>query len=321
MIFDAEDFSTFEFCPRKPELERIFRPPRYPIRDAAKLYFKTGVRGIMAGESPEDTTQAFIAEASVPGYVYPESCEHFTAAKDFELWLDGALRLAVEECGGLQPLPLYQVDNHDLHVEGWLDSNGGIHLLRVAANLGERALLWPELCILALAGEELDLRQREIAVHIYRLPSIRNGRLLSPLNMAYEHPSFKNIRYRLARLYDDDEFNKNWHKRGRWEIQPNPTWEEWRLGIERDKALPLIREIYTISPKLDSADRQGIIYDIAQMMNAQEKPSIFPRYREHCVSCIWNGLCHGSAQSRAEYQVAGREELARYLTRMAGTQK
>lgn len=316
MIFDSEDFSVFEFCPRKPELERIFRPPRYPIRDAVKLYFKTGIRGIMAGESAEETTQAFIAEAAAPGYVYPESCEPYTAAKDAESWLDGALRIIQEENGILQPLPLYQIENHHLHIEAWQDSQGGIHLLRVKANLGERVMLWPELCLLALAGEQLELIEKDIHVHVFRLPSVKDGRIVSPLCMAFQHPTFTHTRYRLARLYDDDEFSKTWKKFGRWEIQPPVDWDEWRKGIENDKALPLIREIYTISPKLDAASRQSILYDITQMMSAQEKPSMFPRYREKCASCIWRGLCHGDEQSRREYQAVGKEELSRYTAKI-----
>lgn len=304
MIFSAESFSQFEKCPRFPQLYRTYEPPQWPIRDAVKQFFEMGIRGIMAGESPELTVQSFLAKAANPGYTYPEG-DHYSLAHDHASWLEGALQIIKEENPNLEQLPIYSVGNYQITVEGW-DDGEKTHIFRAASNTRNRTLRWPELVLLAMDG-------REVQVHVFNFPSVRDGRLVSPLSMAYRHPTFKHVQYRLARLYDDPEFSSSWKKEARWEIQPNPTWEEWKLGIERDQCIDKIRENYVISPTLDSAERDRLLFDIEQMAHAQEMPSIYPRYRESCQSCIFNKLCHGSADDRNEYKVRGPEEISRIL--------
>lgn len=307
MIFDAQSFSQFESCPRFPQLYKTFEPPRWPVRDAVKRFFESGIRGVMAGESPELTVQAFLAAAASPGFLYPEG-EHYQLAQDHASWLDGALRIVGEENPGLEQLPLYQIGSYTIHVEGWTDGER-VHIFRATTNIGKRLVRWSELCIAGMDGNE----GREICVHNFCLPSTKNGRISSPLVTAFQHPTFANVQYRLARLYDEPEFGKSWKRIGRWEIQPNPDWQEWRTGIERDKCIDKIRETYTVCPTLDTAERERLVYDIEQMCHAQEMPSIYPRYRETCQSCIFNRLCHGTADDRHEFKVLGPEEIDRIL--------
>lgn len=309
MIFDAQDFSRAEKCFRFPQLFHVFEPPRWPVRDAVKFHLEMGIRGMMAGESPELTVQHFIAQAARPGFTYPP-CEPYFLAQDYASWLDGALRLIKEECGQLEQLPIYRVENHEISVEGWTDGEK-CHLFRASASnpdSGEK-VCWPELCVVGLDG-------REVVVHSFKLPSVRNGRLHSPLVMAHQHPTFVHVQYRLARLYDEPDFNKNWKRIARWEIQPNPSWDEWRLGIDRDKCLDQIRQTHTVSP-MDSREKERLVYDISAMCNAISKPTIYPRLRENCQGCIFSGLCHGDEDSRAEYQPVGQEYLQRYQQMMA----
>lgn len=306
MIFSADSFSQFERCPRFPQLYRTFEPPAWPIRDAVKQFFETGIRGIMAGESPELTVSEFLAKAASPGYLYPEG-DHYAMAHDHASWLEGALQIVKEENPNLEQLPLYSIGNYQIDIGGWTD--GAVtHVFRASSRLHSaiKTLRWPELCICAFGSTEVH-------VHNFSLPQVRDGRLNSPLCTAYQHPSFVNIQYRLSRLYDEPEFNKNWKRIGRWEIQPNPSWEEWRLGIERDKCIDKIRETYTLSPTLDSAERDRLLFDIEAICTAMERPTIYPRYRETCQSCVFNRLCHGSSDDRNEYQVRGPEEISRIL--------
>lgn len=294
MIFDAKSFSKFELCPRLPQLERTFNPPRLLVREAVKLFLESGIRRIMARLPIEEMIQSFLSEAASPGFIYPEG-EAFTLVQDHASWLDGALRLIEEEFQPMEQLPLYRIGEHHISVEGWTDGEEA-HIFRCHSTLGARELRWPELALTGLDG-------RAIAVHVYRLPQCRNGRLLSPLSMAYKHPSFANIQYRLAKIDGDKNFKSSWKKEARWEIQPPIEWREWRQGIERDKCLDAIRETYTINPTLDDSERDRLIFDIEQMVEAQNRPSIFPRYRERCSSCSFKGLCHGSAEDRSEYAV------------------
>lgn len=306
MIFDAQSFSQFETCPRFPQLYRSFEPPAWPIREAVKRFFETGIRGIMAGESPELTVSAFLAAAANPGFIYPQG-EHFMIAQDHASWLDGALRIVLEENANLEQLPLYQIGDHQINLEAWEDGDV-CHIYRIQSEIHKepKAVHWPELCAMVLHGGETK-------IHSFKLPSVRMGRLTTPLNMAYQHPTFANIQYRLSRLYDEPDFGPNWKRIGRWEIQPNPPWEEWRLGIERDQCIDKIREIYTVCPTLDTDERDRLLFDIEQMCVAQERPSIFPRFRETCQSCVFNKLCHGSQEDRREYKVLGPEEIDRVL--------
>jgi hypothetical protein len=269
----------------------------------------------MARSGTESTVEAFLSEAASPGYTYPNG-EPYTLVQDHAAWLDGALRLIQEEFQPMEQLPLYRIGEHHVSVEGWV-SEDKLHLFRASSTLkrdgdGSAAMRWPEFCLCAFDS-------REIEVHNYLLPSVRKGRLISPLCMAYQHPSFANINYRLAKIDGDKDFAKSWKKIARWEIQPNPSWEEWRRGIEKDKCIDAIRETYIICPTLDEGERKRLLYDIEQMCSAQEKPSIFPRYRERCPACTFRGLCHGSAEDRSEYTPVNLEEIARFQKRaMAG---
>ncbi len=305
MIFEAEHFSQFEYCPRYPSIFRNFEPPQWPIREAIKQFMAMGIRGIMAGEAPELTVERLLASGASPGFTYPQG-EPYIVVQDHACWLEGVLRLIQEECGMLDQLPVYPIGNGEnhVHIEGWR-GEGGVHIFRASANFEspeDRTVQWPELCALALSGDE-------VFVHVFRLPSLRNGRILSPLVMAYQHPAIDNIRYRIARLYDEPEFGKNWKKIARWEIQPSVSWEEWRIGIERDKALPQIREVYSVSPILDEYERKRLIYDIDKMCSAMEMSNTYPRFREACQRCVFQGLCHGDQESRSQYRVANPDEF------------
>jgi len=261
----------------------------------------------MASQSTEPTVEAFLSEAAATGYLYPEG-ESYTICQDHASWLDGALRLIAEEFQPMEQLPLYKIGEHRVNVEGWDDVERA-HIFRATHDLSDRSLRWPELVLSAMDG-------REICIHAYKMSSVRSGRLASPLVMAYQHPSFQNINYRLAKLDGDKDFKKSWKRIGRWEIQPNPLWEEWRRGIEKDRCIDAIRETYTVSPTLDTEQRDRLLFDVEQMCSAQEKPSIFPRYRERCGSCVMNGLCHGDEYSRSLYTPVNQAELERYKNRL-----
>lgn len=302
MIFDAASFSQFENCPRYPQLYRTFEPPLRPIRDVCKRFFESGIRGVMAGESPELTVQSFLAAAASPGFLYPEG-EHYQMAQDYASWLDGALRIILEENPSLEQLPLVLVGDHHVHLEAW-EGSDGIHIFRASTSLNDRTVRWPELVGLAAFGSELH-------IHVFHLPSVRDGRLISPLVTAYQHPSFTNIQYRIARLFDEDEFSKSWKKVSRWEIQPNPSWPEWKLGIDRDKAIDKIRQVYTVANEMDDSEKERLIFNIEALCVAMESPTIYPLLREKCQKCIFNGLCHGDADSRRDYKILGPEEIER----------
>jgi hypothetical protein len=305
MIFHADELSLFETCPRLPQISRIYEPPRYPIREGIKQYLEQGIRALMfGGGNPEDMRNLFIGTASSPGFIYPKNAEPFILASDHADWLEGALELIKAEFEPMQLMPVYKIGNYQLHIEGWLDKDENVHLFRAKANLLERKLYWPEIAALALTG-------KEVSIHVYRLPSVREGRLVSPLNMAYKHPTF-NVNLRLARLYDEPEFNKNWKKVARWEVSPAIKWEEWALGIERDKCLDQIRETFTISPILDAQGRDKIRFDIEHMCAVMEKPHIWARFREACQSCYFSKLCHGDEASRDEYKIVDPEALEKY---------
>jgi hypothetical protein len=142
------------------------------------------------------------------------------------------------------------------------------------------------------------------------------GRLTTPLNMAYQHPTFANIQYRLSRLYDEPDFGPNWKRIGRWEIQPNPPWEEWRLGIERDQCIDKIREIYTVANDMDDSEKERLLFDIEAVCVAMERPSMYPRLRETCQRCVFLKLCHGTADERKEFKVIETSEIERFAKRL-----
>lgn len=304
MVFEAQELSHFEICPRLPQIERIYEPPRWPIREAMKQHLEQGVRAIFYGNhSPADMRKRFIEEAAVPGFIYPSHAEPFILANDHGDWLEGALEVIKAEHGPMQILPIYEVGPYRIHIEGWLSENDTVHIFRAKANLGERTMFWPEIAALALTG-------KSVVIENFRLPSVRDGRLSSPLNMAYRHPTV-NVNLRIARLYDETEFGKGWKKVGRWEVSPKMEWTEWKLGIEKDRCIDQIREVVTASPILD-VEQEKIIYDLEHMCAVMEKPHIWPRFRETCQSCIFSRLCHGDEESRNLYKVANQEALEQY---------
>lgn len=310
MTFAASELSQFEVCPRLPQIMRIYEPPQWPIREAVKQFLERGIRGMFFGNAtPEELKREFIDYAANPGFVYPGHAEPFILANDYADWIEGALEIIQEERFdyGLTYLPLYDVGPYQMHVEGWIDRDENIHLFKASSVLGGRQLYWPEIAVLGLTGKEVIMEN-------YRLPSVRDGRLVSPLCMGFKHPSF-DINIRIARLYDEPEFNKNWKKTARWEIEPKVEWMEWRRGIEHDQCLDQVRETYRISPILDVTERNKIIYDVEHMCSTMEKPHMWPRFREACQSCVFTKLCHGDEQSRALFRV-NEEALKSYQNKI-----
>jgi len=295
MILEVKHASEFERCPRLPGLRKSFEPEKYPVREATKLFFERGLRSIFIGEPPGATVWGFTDEAAGRGYLYGKG-EPYTIAQDFACWLDGTLRLVIE--GGIdrEPLRLYQLGEHCLHVDGWTDTEGRIHLYRAVSRLGDQALRWPELAVLAFEPE------KEVFIHQYCLPQTRGGRLLSPLSIGYKHPKIENNPIRLARLDLDGKeqnFKNTWKKIGRWEC-PDIPWAEWRQGIDKDQCLDMIEETYS-PPMLDAEQAYAVKGDLEKMAVVMEKPASWPRYREACPGCFYQGLCHGDRDSRKTY--------------------
>jgi hypothetical protein len=272
-MIDPERLSDYEFCPTYERLYRQIEPPRYPVRDRMKVFFKLGVQKIKKAERnvPERVSEAFLDAAAAVGFEYPPdnwlkdhgnhpASDVYTIANDYCSWLEGALHLVKE-----QMVP-------------------GFHLWRVVDRFDFR-LRWPDLMALA--------EGQAATVHYFRLPALRHGRLHSPLVLAHQHPLTKACL--LATSGGEQRFNNNWKKIARWELRHETDWSEWRYWIERDQCMGSIcqeRELEPISQ--DSAEM--IVEDALAIEHSIENQS-HPRRREACErGCMFMGYCHGSGK-------------------------
>src|SRR6476469_6318764 len=124
MIFEAQELSQFETCPRLPQIRRIYEPQQWPIREEAKKFLESGIRNLFFGNNtPEEHRAMFIKYAANPGFTYPGQAEPYTLANDFADWIHGALELIWEAYfdSSFTYLPVYSVGPFQLHIEGWQD--------------------------------------------------------------------------------------------------------------------------------------------------------------------------------------------------------
>lgn len=298
---NASRLSQFEFCGRLPSLSLLYEPIQLHVHDAAVRYFERGVRYRYGGvQNPAETIrEEFIHEAIDRGFTYPDG-DPYVITHDHASWLEGVIHLLPSIIG--EPIPVIPIEDDFIEVDGIL-SNGVPHIFRVVRGFNEE-VLWAE--------NVLSLIYPEIVVHTFKLPAVSRsstetvvGRLHSPACMSYVHPLMGTIR--LAHIGSEKKFGKNWKRMARWEDQ-TITWEEWRLGIERDQCLG---EIYRSHRAVVDAHPGDIRADIAHIIAAIDKPQ--PRLRERCRQCEFCELCHGGEDGRHAYRAAD-EVLRRMRT-------
>jgi hypothetical protein len=284
---NSRDFSLYERCGRLPSLVNLFEPGQLPIREAAKRYFERGVRYRFSGVEnvPQQIREEFVEEASTRGFEYPPG-EPYYLAQDHASWLDTVLRLlpslAVEHC------PIIGLEDEYIEVDAYVDGRDA-HIFRVSSRFDTK-VRWPELFLIGLYDS--------ITVHTFLLPATTKGRLLSPASMAYAHPLTGDLR--LARL-EGGAFSPSWKRVGRWEVEDS-SWEEWNLGINRDRCLGRIYQSHQIAAEYTPEHLQDIKRDAAQIIAALKMPQ--PRKREVCDGCMYMGLCHGGKDERDSYMRA-----------------
>ncbi len=212
-------------------------------------------------------------------------------AKDYAMWLDGAIRIIQEFWPELTPTNPRNVAGRMMNPEGYCDPDGGLHFFRAVAQFDEYHIRWPE--IIALGTEKI----KEATVHRFRLPYSARGRLLSPLCVCYRHPMIKE-NLRLARREEEKfrGFTTNWGKVGRWELEDVP-WEEWREGINRDRCMHLICDEAVVS-------HQQVPYqalrDAGKLVTFAEETKV-PKKHETCSGCTFNHWCHGTSDQRRNF--------------------
>lgn len=268
---NASLLSDWEFCARLPRLKLCDPLDRPPVRDAVKECFAFGLE-----HTPEEAAEKFI-DGATTGYIYP-SGEPYTLAQDYAAWLDGALRVIGEP--RLQPLAPVTISGQEFDCGAYADS-GQIVAYRVVSSF-DYSPRWPDLLILAQYEQALTVR-------LVRCPPARDGRLPSPLNLGYRHPATGSIR--LARLHGEKvSFGNSWKRIGRWEL-PDATWQEWRVGIERDQCMNLISAEVTLEPRKDGRE---ILRDAARIVEEFSSGPLaaIPKHREGCASCHYREICH-----------------------------
>ena len=275
MNYRAQDFSDFEKCARIPKIRKQWEPVRWPVREAVKEFFYNGLL-----RDPEQVSDEFLSEAAGRGFEYPEG-DPYTLAKDYSSWLDGALRIITERITA-EPIEPFQLGADRFQINGFM-SGSGLHIVHVVSEFGHKTR-WPELIALAV-GEFA-----EVTVHHVKLPPIKKRRLHSPLSMSYRQPMTGGLR--LARLdTEKTSFGPSWKKVGRWEV-PEISWQEWRLGIDKDRCIESILETYTVQG-LKSEEKRRVLNDIEHIQVSMSKP-VHPRKWEMCESCLFKGVCHDS---------------------------
>lgn len=299
MILDASVLSRWEQCHRIPRLLRQIVPIQPPVRSEIAQLLQSAVR---QDHTPAELRDAFIRHAAQPGFSYPKAVDYYVLAHDYATWIEGAAELIAEqrlELGPLQPLALCEVKPHQIHVDGWLDSQGIVHIWRLTDSFPTSdkpdayTAHWPEMVAQAAT-------KAPCCVHLFRLPSVRLSRLPSPLVMAYEHPMTGQIR--LHRINAEGKgFNKSWKRKARWEYQDEMNWQEWRDGIERDQCLDTICRDYLL-PAIDVEGRKEIKHDLRAICEVISGVTKLPRKRESCDRCEYSDWCHGSERDRKDFQ-------------------
>ena len=280
----SSDFSRYEFCPRLPHLTQSLYPSSTPVRDATRTYFTHALSAIFAGHlahAPLD----FLDEAASRGFAYPDG-DAYTIANDYSCWLDGMIRI-VEEMGiDADPAPLVAIPGANVIIDdAYLDAHDILHLFRISDSADEK---WADL-FAAL------LHPTEIQIHAFHLPSVRSGRLPSPLTMAYKHPSIDI--YRLAPLSEESKFSSKWKRIGRWEQQFD--WNEWRAGIDKDQCMERIVTHSSILPSRTDSELDDIRMDAAVIAAILLHDA--PRQRESCHRCLYHRYCHGDEHERSQF--------------------
>jgi hypothetical protein len=279
---NSSDLSKWEFCARLPELERLKTPDRFPIREAAKRHFFRGVAQVL---STKESTAVydFLGDAASSGFIYPAG-EAYYMAQDYACWIEGALSLVAEWNLEVRALPGIKVESNIVRVDNaYVDSDDMIQIFRVSdAEVGEEK--WDS--SIALLHEP-----KEIRIHSFHLPSLRKGRLSSPLVTGYRHPSKSFQIVRLAPL-EGESFNAKWTRCTRWEERF--SWVNWREGIDKDQCMDRIylSESLPATSKLDEIRK-----DAAEILAVIRNPS--PRKREVCPRCLYHRYCHGDEHERS----------------------
>lgn len=257
-------------------------PPRLPIREAAKRVFRAGVRQVLLNldqSAPDD----FLSDAGRRGFIYPPDCEAYYLAQDFACWIEGAMRV-VEELGlDVRELSPLRVGDERLSLDGFISAQDILHLFRISDDGDDK---WDSLCAQLFIPSEIH-------IHSLHLPSVRAGRLPSPLVMLYKHPSLNLLR--LAPL-EGESFSAKWKRSARWESRYE--WKDWREGIDRDRCLDRIYSHSTI-PLKGSEELLEIRSDIEIISPLISSNS--PRKREVCGRCLYHQFCHGDSNDRSQF--------------------
>jgi hypothetical protein len=308
MIIDATILSKWERCHRIPALVQICVPRQASAREECGRRVDKAVRMAIGGRAAEAGTELlndFLERAASPGLRYPPSVrEVYALAHDYADWVEGGAELVAEQvsaAGPLRQVPMFAFGQHRVNVEGWLDEAGGVHVWRVVdtfpADGDEFPAHWPEMVAQAGTGAALT-------VHALRLPSVRGGRLASPLVQSYAHPLTGEIR--LARIDAEGKgFARTWKRQARWEMAASGErveWAEWRDGIERDRCLAAITRDYQMAA-MEDGERLAIAEDVRSICAMMGDPSRQARKREMCAGCEYEGWCHGNEGTRGDYEM------------------
>ena len=279
---NSSDRSKWEFCARLPELERKHQPERLPIRESAKRHFFRGVSQVI---STRESTAVydFLGDAASVGFIYPAG-EAYYMAQDYACWIEGALALIAEWNLEVKALPGIKLESNIVRVDNaYMDADRMIQILRVSdAEVDEEK--WDS--SIAMLHDP-----KEIQIHSFHLPSIRKGRLTSPLVTAYRHPSKSFQIVRLAPL-EGESFNAKWTRTSRWEERY--PWSSWREGIDKDQCMD---RIYSTDSLPITANVSDIRKDASEILSVIRNPS--PRKREVCPRCLYHRYCHGDEHERS----------------------
>lgn len=266
----SRHLSLYERCARLPTLLQLEDSPPEPIRDATRRFFELGLHQIFTGL--DVTTPIDFLSAAAHGFLYPPNSDPYTLAQDYACWIDGALRL-VEELGlrAWVAEPLQLSPDTALTLSGAWRTHSALHLFLIGDSLNS----WPVWTA--------QLAHHSIHVYSFTLPSVRDGRLRSPLTTCYKHPTLNLLR--LATLDTERGFSPKWSKIARWE-DSTFTWPEWREGINRDRCLNKI----VTHVELEGVEDDELRQDALAIINSSSTPA--PRLREACTNCQFKGVCH-----------------------------
>lgn len=312
----AQAFSDYEFCPRLVQLGQLVEPPSWPVRHAVKRYLLSGVRQLLAGESPDavcwEVPTAFLDEAGDRGFEHAvpllaHDRNAYTLMRDYACWLEGALRLVAELGLEVAPADPAYVEGTPVLLDCWTGQwePKAAHTFRVTdratAGFSPR---WLEL----LAS--LDPAVARVLVHTFILPAPAKDRLPSPLCMAYAHPMTGHLRL-ATHGREKVTFTQSWKRVARWETENTGAmetilWPEWREGIARDECLEKCyrKEAVELALAGDAEFRRELMRDAGQIVAAMGRPGEAVRKRELCPRCYMRGYCHPrDDEERESYRV------------------